>query len=291
MDDKGHQLFLNALQLRFHCKYQEARRAFEEAAQHGSGDACWYIYVTDEIGGLCFLNEESEAFDYLARGTKLGHLVCTAVHHVVVVDPNWKKLPTPPSLAAEIQWWQMFPDEEPRTFSASEVAIIQKAAEQAILIHDVYTVSIYFDYVVLQKGMMQFVDPCLIAHALCLFDDDEGMVVQYRRNGLYRDFDYRHVIEKNHFNLSEETLFVIKCIVGKLLIKQDDQTQSDYIDFYRHWKALVDQRILAWMGCFRRKKLTWLSRDTATLIAKMMANPVYWTKIMFSSVYKKKIAL
>lgn len=142
--------------------------------------------------------------------------------------------------------------------------------------------------------MMQSVDPCLIAYALCLFEDDDSMTVQYRNDGLYCDFDYQNVIEDNHFNLSEETLFVVKCIVGKLLIKQNNQAKlelnyySNYIDFYRHWKALIDKRILAWMGCFRRKKLMWLSRDTATLIAKMMTNPVYWIRLQDISIGDKK---
>ena len=298
MEDKGRQLFLKALQLRFYCKYEEARRAFEEAAQHGSGDACWYIFMTDKFEGPCYIEEEDEKSDYyLLQGTKLGHLLCTVIHHGLVVDPEWKTLFTPPSLASEIQLWKMCADREPRTFSASEVAIIQKAAEQAVLIYDVCHLSIYFSYVIEQEGMMQLVDPSLIAHALCLFEDDDSMMERYRKDGLYCKFSYQNVIEDNHFNLSDETLFVVRCIVGKLLIKQNDQAKlelkfySNYIEFYRSQKTRVIQIILAWMGCFRRKKLTWLSRDTATLIAKMMLNPIYWTKLQDMIGDKKKMAL
>jgi hypothetical protein len=298
--DEGRQLFLKALQLRFHCKYEEARRAFEKAAQNGSGDACWYIYVTEDIGGPCYIEGEDEkADDYLLQGTKLGHLVCSAVYNTLAVNPWKKMLPAPPSLAAELHWSQTRSEKDTRIFSASEVAIIQKAAEQAILIHDVWPVSAYFSYVVFQEGMMQFVDPCLIAHALCLFEGDEGAEVRFRRNlnprlYQYRPFDYQNVIEDNYFKLSEETMFVVKCIVGKLLIEQDDQSylglkpNRDYIKFYRNQKARVNQLILAWMGCFRRKKLTWLSRDTATLIAKIMANPIYWTKLQDINIDAKK---
>lgn len=296
MEDKGRQLFLKALHLRFHCKYEEARRAFEEAAQNGSGDACWYIFMTDKFEGPCYIEEEDEKSDYyLLQGTKLGHLLCTAIHHGLVVDPEWKTPFTPPSLASEIKLWEMCADKEPRTFSASEVSVIQKAAEQAVLIYDVCHLSIYFDYVVLQEGMIQSVNPCLIAHALCLFEDDDSMMVQYRKDGLYCDFDYQNVIEDNHFNLSDDTLFVVRCIVGKLLIKQNNlaclelKPYSDYISFYQSQKTRVNQIILAWMGCFRRKKLTWLSRDTATLIAKIMANPIYWTKLQ--DISKKKNCL
>jgi hypothetical protein len=311
--DEGRQLFLKALQLRFHCKYEEARRAFEEAAQHGSGDACWYIYVTDYLGGPCYIAESSDdddddnhrdhdevvgelhkhAFEYLAHGSKLGNSLCVGIHHVLVVDPDWKILPSPPNLAAEIWWWEMFPDEKRRTFTTSEVAIIQKAAEQAVAIHDVWPVATYLRYVIEQE-MMKLVDPCLIAHALCLFDQDEIATPRYKQIGKreftrYLEFDFENVIERNHFELSLGALFIISCVAGKVLTQRKRAGASGAcVIVYHYWKKLADQRILAWMGCFRRKKLTWLSRDTATLIAKIMANPIYWTNLPDTSINTKK---
>jgi hypothetical protein len=184
----------------------------------------------------------------------------------------------------------MFPDMKRRTFSTSEVAIVQQAAEQAITIHDVWPVSTYFSYVVRQKGMMNLVDPCLIAHALCLFDTDLGALVQYEKNGSYLDFDFQNVVEKNHFGLSQEALFIIRCVAGKVL-KQRKLAEASRacVSVYHYWKKHTDERILAWMRCFKRKALTWLSRDTATLIAKMMANPVGWTVLQKDS--GKKVSL
>jgi hypothetical protein len=311
--DKGRQLFLKALEFRFHCQWTEARCALEEAALHGSGDACWYIYVTDYLGGPCYIEESNDdddddrdrdevvrelhkhAFEYLAQGAKLGNSLCVGVHHVLVIDPDWKKLPPPPSLDAEIWWWRMFPDEKQRVFSASEVDVLRQAAEQAIAIHDAWPVSIYLCYVTKQEGMMKSVDPCLIARALCLFDQDEISIPQYEQIGKiefsrYSEFNFENVTEKNHFGLSLDALFIISCVAGKVL-KQRKRAEASRacVSVYHYWKKRADERVLAWMGCFKRKALTWLSRDTATLIAKMMANPVCWTVLQKDT--GKKVSL
>ncbi|MEO6077237.1 MAG: hypothetical protein ABIP54_00435, partial [Candidatus Andersenbacteria bacterium] len=121
-------------------------------------------------------------------------------------------------------------------------------------------------------------DPYLIGHALFLFETDDSVSPSFRSKTtqLYQHFNYQHVVEENYFRLDEHSLTVVRCILGQMMRRFLIKGGKRYVRVYETFKRRADAAVLAWMGCFRRKALPGLSRDTATLIAKMMADPLKW---------------
>lgn len=75
-----------------------------------------------------------------------------------------------------------------------------------------------------------------------------------------------------------------KCQLGKQLALREmiaanirrSADEEECYDYYLRCRGRADNAAIAWMGCFRRRALPHLSRDTATLVAKMLADPMRW---------------
>lgn len=293
---EGHRhLFLLALQHRFHGRWQEARHTLEEAARQGSGDACWYLYAMDTWGG--YYGEEGqqtlteEAVQcYATQGAKWGNPICAAVRSIAHGMVKANLITRPCNLAAEIVLVEMFGYRNmARVFSDAELALLRREAEQAIVIHDMWPVSLYFHHILRTrtdwKAVMKTVDPRLIGHALSLIAGDHGASFEFDCEDYHNwiGFDFFCVIERNCFSLDTYALLIVKCVVGKTLTQQnlaryqEEDNQRHYKRFYRRCKHRADSAVLVWLGCFRRGAFApWLSRDTVTLVAKMVADPVLW---------------
>lgn len=78
------------------------------------------------------------------------------------------------------------------------------------------------------------------------------------------------------------TARLVKCHVGRWFERTGTPYDSmcgdheECHDFYLRCRGRAENAAIAWMGCFRRGVLRFLSRDTATLIAKIIAQPDYW---------------
>lgn len=289
---EGRELFLKALQLRFHHRYEEAALAFEAAVDAGSADACWHMFCHHEYGGNCQLDKDVDTLALLAKGRKLGHVLCTVVHYVltweddqaggdVIDDVHWTMLPVRPTLEAEVFLWGMLPDHQTRVFSADEVNVLKDNAYRALQIHDNLAACTYLQYVLeYDPDRLRFVDPKLIGQILFLHDCDGAAALQYRRrNGLYTDFG-RHSFDLDDFGLHENALSVIQCVVGELAhhVCSDIGEYVEERQVYKTYQARAQCAAVAWLGCFRRKALPYLNRDMATLIAKSIAPAVQWAE-------------
>lgn len=213
---------------------------------------------------------------------------------------------------AEVLIYSAWPDYQYRRFfSAGEVSAMKKAAQDALVIHNPCPVASYFEYQTEfaenTREAVQSIEPRMLGHGLYLLDIVFAFFVQYEKRrqgdfgGRYRDFDEDHVLDKNEFQLSLRTLRVARCVIGQLRIQSpkpvycDDDDDADFpnqededdedehardtcVAVYRHYKAMSRNAAFAWMVCYRRQALTHLTRDTATLIAKMLLDPVQWAE-------------
>lgn len=299
--EEGRALYLKALQHRIRLQWNEARMAFEAAARLGNADACWYLFANDEWQGLCYVENEEiddEEFKnrkdgYLRQGAKLGHPLCQIAKCLMLDHLNWENLPHPLPLCAEIMWHQMCPDDPLRTFTPQECEILKKEAEKAIPIHDPWPVVCYFDYLVEHPEMIASVDPCMIAHAIFTFTGAEKtqFTISYQSTSYkkYVSFNYLQVVKYDRFRLSTTSIDIIDCVLGQLAHRFDrlDQYENrSCLTMYRGCKQRSNDAAIAWMGCFRRKALPHLSRDTTNMIAKMIASPLEF--LLVEKKYKLK---
>lgn len=287
--EEGRTLFLKALQHRIRHQWDEARRVFEAAARLGNADAWWYLFANDEWQGICFADDDDEEIDeeefnkrkdgYLRQGAKLGHPLCQIAKYAIVDRMEWENVPRPLPLCAEIMWHQMCPDDPLRTFTPQECETLKKEAEKAMLIHDPWPIVCYFDYLVEHPEMIRLVDPCMIAYAIFTFTGAEKTQFTCQSNSYkkYFSFNYVQVVTYNPFRLSTTSIDIIDCFLGQLahrFKRLDQYANRRCLMVYRECKERSNGIAIAWMGCFRRKALPYLSRDTATLIAKMIASPL-----------------
>jgi hypothetical protein len=291
MSDKGRGKFLQALRYRASDRYEDARRAFEEAAAHGSGDACWYLFSIEEWEGLCYLEgtvaDQEKTMQFLTEGVKYEHPLCIMAHYKFVLHPALDSviMPKSPSLGAEVLGWMMSrgEHEQDRVFSTAELSTLRCAAEQAAVIADVWPLSLYFRYVTRHPNLMKMVSPRLIGYALHLMNDDPSVRFDFCVQDMGWDFypfDYRSIVEWNYFKLSNDALQTIRCVIGQSIVRFSPPCMSDQerarVEFYKQCKKRADAVVISWMGCFRRKALISLSRDTATLIAKILSDPLHF---------------
>ncbi|MEO6077236.1 MAG: hypothetical protein ABIP54_00430 [Candidatus Andersenbacteria bacterium] len=287
MTEKGRDQFLKYLQLRARGDFVKARAILKDAVDLGDSDACWHLiwilYCERKIFSLG--TDDEKYMGILLKGVKLGNPCCIAFHHVFVVDTHWEdwsgeitSFPSPPSLEAEIILWQLFPELIPRTFTASELTLLEKSAKQAMLIYDPLPIIIYLEYFSRHQDMMQFVNLASVAYAIFLGNELMARFQLENKVEAWRDiwFQFESVIQQNMFHLTTDELLAIQCIIGQLTTRFQVPDENGCVFTYRRCKQRADAAILAWMGCFRRKALTGLSRDTATMIAKMVADPLKW---------------
>lgn len=293
---EGRVLFLQALQHRIRHEWTSARRAFEASARLGNADAYWHLFCNDYWNGDCYIQEDDDddeidvqhvdreqIFGFLKEGAKLGHPLCFITKWEIIDDLKWEELPHPPGLGAEILWHDMRPDDPIRIFTFGEVNTLKREAEKAMFIHDPWPVVSYMGYLVQHPHMLKMVDPYMIAYAIFIFGGSETVqfeafdkVVGYKK---YTDFDCNSVVVDNFFELSEETIYIIQCVLGQLAHRFGlvaEYRGNACLEVYQECKKRSESAAIAWMGCFRRKGLAHLSRDTATLIAKMIASPIHW---------------
>lgn len=290
--EEGRALFLKGLLHRIRREYVDARRAFEAAALLGSADAYWHMFVNDHREGKCYIPEDEDNLEfhddyqkrklrYLKEGAKLGHPLCC----IVKWNMNgfkWEDLPTPPSLCAEMVWNVMCSYDSPkRKFTLGERNKLKKEAEQAMLIHDPWPIFCYFKCLLDHYKSLKDVNPSMIAYAIfilegserILFDTQDGLGIFWTPTS----FKYNSVIKINYFDLPKETLDIICCALGHLAyrfnrVKEYEETPC--LEVYEKCKQRSNGAAIAWIGCFKRKALKYISRDTATLIAKKIDSPL-----------------
>lgn len=70
-------LYQQGLLLRAQRRYHEAGQCFRQAADAGSGDACWEMYQCIAYGG-CGIFPDTDAKAYLEKGVSIGNQLCCA---------------------------------------------------------------------------------------------------------------------------------------------------------------------------------------------------------------------
>jgi TPR repeat protein len=273
--EKGRNQFLKYLQLRARQQWQKASDHLDLAVALNNPDACWHWFINDYWKGSCYNldNPPEKAFEILTKGAKLGHPLCYALNYLLVDHAD-----EAPSLEAEVIWSILYPDRAERVFTVSELNILKTAAEEAIHIYDPWPVFIYVKYLTNYPDLLRLANPHLITHALFLCNDKSLRIYlppkstnwQYRKK-----FNVHSIIDENYFGLPDESLSIIQCMLGSFSYHYN-QVPQDFVLVYRKSKKQADAAVLAWMGCFRRKALPGLSRDTSTLIAKIVADPLKW---------------
>jgi len=291
--DKGRALFLQALEHRFYERFDDAALAFEAAVEAGNGDACWHLYCHLKYGGFCRPNTQVDRDVFLTRGIELGNQMCIITLHdqnlshreveVLLKNREWRfRFPGPLNLDGEVfvgVLWSGIGSNIVREFSVAEVNTLKENALKALAIHDPVPVASYINYITNeQPELLKFADPVFIAHALFLFDNDPAYTPEYELNCTgYKTFNIDQIIsDAFRFKLSIEALHVIQCVFGKLCLKYG--RDSEYVGCYDFYRQEAQQATIAWLGCYKRKALPFLSRDTATLIASMIAPVTQWAK-------------
>lgn len=284
---EGRALFLKALQHRIHRQWEDARRAFEVAASLGNADALWHLFINDHWSGQCVIDngeeeygfDEDKALEYLKEGARLGHPLCVTAKYIVVDHMEREALPKLPSLGAELLCWTLHSDDNARILTHSELMMLKKDAEQAILIHDPWPISLYLKYLAMHPALLRMANPFMIAYGLIVFDEPDCVEYFSPKTHLWTDFEIQAIVHENDFGLPNEMLRMIQCFTGQLAHRFGAVAEyrgNACLDVYQECKQRSDSAAIAWMGCFRRKALAHLSRDTATLIAKMIASPIRW---------------
>lgn len=283
--EKGRNRFLKYLQLRARQQWQKASDHLDLAVALNDPDACWHWFIDDYWKGSCYSldNPPEKAFEILTKGAKLGHPLCHALNYLLVDHADWDvfdvcEIDEAPSLEAEVIWSILYPDRAERIFTVSELNILKTAAEEAIRIYDPWPIFIYVEYLTRYPNLLRLANPHIIAHALFLCNDKSLriQVLATLTNWRFKDFNVQNIVNENYFGLPDESLSIIQCMLGSFSYHYNHQVSQDYVLVYRICKKQADAAVLAWMGCFRRKALPGLSRDTATLIAKIVADPLKW---------------
>lgn len=279
--DEGQELFLRALRLRFLGQSEEADVLFEAAAEAGSGDACWHLYVEFYHKKRYMISANGfDEWDWLSRGFELGNELCIAAtcvwdmqHKNLLCESDWPHTPN-----AKVVINMMWPKLDPSSLSIKEVKTLCKAAEAAILIHDPTPVMLYFEYMTNFEQSLLSVEPRMLGHALFLLGSwDSTFGVD--------SFELSQITLNNSWHLPTRTRDIAQCVYGMLYsryTKTGVRTESanilQCIHNYKNAQQCVQPRVLAWLGCFRRGALRHLNRDTATLIAKILACPIRWAE-------------
>jgi hypothetical protein len=92
----------------------------------------------------------------------------------------------------------------------------------------------------------------------------------------------KKIVFKNTFYLPIGMLLELKCRLGyhfkrslhTYIILPDEA--SECILYYEACKKRAQRACIAWLGCFKRKKLDYFSKDTARIVAKLMFDPIYF---------------
>lgn len=288
--EEGRALFLKGLLHRIRREYVDARRAFEAAALLGSADAYWHMFVNDHREGKCYIPEdednlehgewEARKFRYLEEGARLGHPLCCIVKWNMD-GLKWEDLPTPPNLCVEMVWNVMCSPDSNRKFTLGERNKLKKEAEQAMLIHDPWPILAYFKCLSDYHRSLKDANPFMIAYAIFILEGSERLSfdTQDKPLGRYKtvSFKYYSVIKTNYFDLPKETLDIICCALGHLAFKfnrVEEYEGTSCLAMYEKCKQRSNGAAIAWIGCFKRKALKYISRDTATLIAKKIDSPL-----------------
>lgn len=300
MSDKGRALFLEALNHRYHVRYEKANIAFEEAAKAGNGDACWHLYCNYEWGTYPHIDKPDgfQHREFLLTGAKLGNPMCIArlyaetgvtgaVLDRIIASSDWRKeIPTyPSSLEAELIYYDAWPDLSPRVFEPSEIENLRNGAQRAVLIHDPWPLSCYFRYLTKHFELLQLADPSLIAEAILINEADEAYIVQYEEptGRGFRSFDFDHVIVRNELGLSPQLQKMVVAAFGKITehiwfrAVPNDEEVAICVRFYQMVRKVAQNATVAWLGCFKRGAISYLNRDTATLIGKIIYDPIQWS--------------
>lgn len=122
----------------------------------------------------------------------------------------------------------------------------------------------------------------LAVHAT-MFDIFKALTLVLRQNIVFRDCTVQDIVIDNKRNLPEDMILRIKCHLGAYLeeLEQDEfmtSAEESCNDFYVECEKRNVSAIIAFFGCFKRKKVAYLSKDTITLIAVRMFDPVKWIK-------------
>lgn len=216
---------------------------------------------------------------------------------------------------AEVVVYTAWPDYRYRRFfSAGEVSAMKKAAQDALIIHNPCPVASYFEYqsefAENTREAVQSIEPRMLGQGLYLLEITDIFRFRYETKeesyiSRFRDFDEYYVLDKNEFCLSRRTIRIARCVIGQLRIRSpnpvycdeeeeeddggdlvpeeeeeevDKYAQDGCVRMYRQYQAMGRNAALAWMVCYRRRVLTHLTRDTATLIGKMLMDAVLWAE-------------
>jgi len=93
----------------------------------------------------------------------------------------------------------------------------------------------------------------------------------------------KQIVFKNMFDLPIGMLLELKCRLGeyfkhnlhRLCVLSHEERQC--VVYYEACKKRAQSACIAWLGCFKRKKLDYFSKDTARIVAKLMFDPIYFT--------------
>jgi hypothetical protein len=87
------------------------------------------------------------------------------------------------------------------------------------------------------------------------------------------------IVFKNMFDLPNGMLLELKCRLGEYFKRNRDvlsDEESECIAYYKACQKRAQCACIAWLGCFKRKKLDYFSKDTARIVAKLMFDPIYF---------------
>lgn len=94
------------------------------------------------------------------------------------------------------------------------------------------------------------------------------------------DSDITSILMRNERGLSADTLSQVRFYVGKflyetMLVDEDQDVGPDWCYCVRHYRRAqrrAQDAAVAWLGCFKRRRLPWMCKDTAVLVAKAIAS-------------------
>lgn len=290
---EGRAFFLRGLWNRYRHDWNDAGYCFEKAVTQNDPDACFHLFIQKFLDdGILSDADEVYAFSLLEKGASLGHPVCAELHQIRRRYQRFLRAPPLEhrALNAEILLRLLSPDAPLRDFDAAEIEQLRKAAEEALHIHDPWPVRAFLSYAShKQPELLRTWSPYLMGHALFLLQGD-GFEYEWKGRMLTEHSPYSFISD-NRGNLSSTARRIVRCVMGQVSERHGIHVAEipfSCNDVYLDCKDKATQAAVAWLGLFRRRALPYLSRDTATLVAKMIACPVRWAS---SDVREERLVL
>lgn len=290
---EGRALFLLGLRYRYLHAWDDARHCFEKAVAQNDPDACFHLFVQKFFDDdMLSDDDEVAALRLLEKGAALGHAICVDLRQVHQHYPHFQLAPPLEQCALNTAVFLrlLSADASLRDFTATEIEQLRKAAEDALLIHDPWPVRVYFSYAAhKQPDLFRTWSPYLMGHALFLLQDNIFEYVWESRT--LTGYTPCGFISNNRGGLSSAAQRVARCVMGQLTMRlgiHAAEVPRICTDVYLACKQNARKAAIAWMGVFCRCALPYMSRDTATLVAKLIACPIRWAS---SDVREERLVL